>query len=266
MDQFKTIIVEDRGPVRLLTLNQPDMFNPLDFDSGPELARALELAQREPGVRAVVITGAGRAYAAGGNVRLMADLINNDGDIEQFFSDLAYILAKTVITLRRLRLPVVAAVNGPVAGGGLAWALGCDLVVASEKARFDPAYIRIAVSPDGAASAFVPRLIGHKRASEFFLLGKAVSAAQALEWGMINRVAPPGEVLDTAMALANELANGPAQALAATKDLLNQAVYGDLEGLMEQERQSIMRLSLLPDFSEGIRAFFEKRKPEFNKG
>lgn len=266
MDQFKTLLVEDRGPVRLLTLNQPDMFNPLDFDSGPELVRALELAQREPGVRAVVITGAGRAYAAGGNVRLMADLVNNDGDIEQFFSNLAYILARTMVTLRRLRLPVIAAVNGPVAGGGLAWALGCDLIVASEKARFDPAYIRIAVSPDGGAATMVSRLIGHKRASEFFLLGKVISAAEALEWGMINRMAPPEEVLDTALGLANELANGPAEALAATKELLNQAVFGDLEGLMEQERQSIMRLTQQPDFAEGIRAFFEKRKPEFNKG
>lgn len=266
MDQFKTLLVEDRGPVRLLTLNQPDMFNPLDFDSGPEFARALELAQREKGIRAVVITGAGRAYAAGGNVRLMADLVNNDGDIEEFFSNLAYILAKTMVTLRRLRLPVVAAVNGPVAGGGLAWALGCDMVVASDKARFDPAYIRIAVSPDGGAAALVPRLVGHKRASEFFMLGKAISAQTAMDWGMINRVVPAGEELDAALEIAAELAQGPAEAMAATKELLNQAVFGDLEGIMELERQSIMRLGQRPDFTEGIRAFFEKRKPEYTKG
>ena len=121
-----------------------------------------------------------------------------------------------------------------MAGGGLAWALGCDLVVASEKARFDPAYVRIAVSPDGGrfgrgAQAHRPT----NGPANFSCWARPSARPRPLEWGMINRVAPPEEVLDTAMAMANELANGPAQALAATKDLLNQAVYGDLEGLME---------------------------------
>lgn len=265
MDRFKTLLVETHGAVRRITLNQPAMFNPLDFDSGPELVRALEQAQQDPAVGAVLLTGAGRAYASGGNVRLMARILQEGGDIQAFFSDLAYILAKTVITMRRLRLPVVAAVGGPVAGGGLAWALGADLVVASEKARFDPAYIRIAVSPDGGASAIVPGLIGHKRASEFFLLGRVIGAAQALDWGLINQVTPPEELLERAMAMAEELAAGPAEALAATKALLNRAMLADLESVMEDERQSIMRLGARPDFAEGIEAFFEKRPPRFNR-
>ncbi|ADK84042.1 Enoyl-CoA hydratase/isomerase [Desulfarculus baarsii DSM 2075] len=266
MEPYETLSVQDHGAVRLLTLNQPQRFNPLDFASGPELARALEDAQAAAGVGAVVLTGAGKAFAAGGDVRQMRDIVENGGDIRRFFSDLAYILAKTTITLRRLRLPVIAAINGVAAGGGLAWALAADLALAAEGVRFDPAYIRIAVCPDGGASAIVPRLIGHKRASEFFLLGRAIDAATARDWGLINQVVAPAELLPRALEAAERLAQAPAQALARTKALLNQAVFGDLEVVLENERQGIMDLCGQPDFAEGLRAFFEKRPTRFNQG
>lgn len=263
MSSYQTLLVEDRGPVRLITLNQPQIFNPLDEVSGPELIQALEAADRDHTVRALVLTGAGKAYAAGGNVRLMADILARGERPSPFFSEVGAVLNRSVITLRRLSKPVVCALNGVVAGGGLGWCLGCDLVVAAQSARLDPGYIRIAVCPDGGASALVTRLIGHKRASEFFLLGRALSAAEALEWGLVNRVVADDKVLAEALAMAGQLAQSPRQALAATKALLNQAVLGDLETVLEQERQAIMALADQPDFAEGIKAFFERRKPEF---
>lgn len=263
MSEFKTILVEDRGPVRLLTLNQPQFFNPLDRESGPELVAALEAADRAPEVRAVVLTGAGKAFAAGGNVRLMGEILASGQSPAPFFSDIAAVLNRSVITLRRLSKPVVCALNGVAAGAGLGWALACDLVVAAESARLDPGYIRIAVTPDGGASVLVSRLIGHKRASEFFLLGRVLAAKEALEWGMVNRVVADDQVLSEALALAGQLAQAPRQALKATKALLNQAILGDLESILEEERQAIVGLVDQPDFAEGIKAFFERRKPNF---
>ncbi|MBI5524667.1 MAG: enoyl-CoA hydratase/isomerase family protein [Desulfarculus sp.] len=263
MADFQTILLQDHGAVRVLTLNQPQLFNPLDAVSGTELVAALEGADRDPAVRALVLTGAGKAFAAGGNVRLMAEKVLGGRPTKPFFTEITAILNRSIITLRRLSKPVVCALNGVAAGGGLGWCLACDLVVAAQSARLDPAYVRIAVNPDGGASALVTRLIGLKRASEFFLLGRVLTAQEALEWGMVNRVVEDGQLLPQALELAQALAAGPAKALAATKALLNRAVLGDLEGILEDERQGIIELADQPDFVEGIKAFVEKRKPQF---
>jgi len=263
MAGYQTILQENHGAVRLLTLNQPQMFNPLDALSGSELVAALEEADRDPAVRAVVLTGAGKAFAAGGNVRLMGEKVLSGQSTKPFFTEITAILNRSIIALRRLSKPVVCALNGVAAGGGLGWCLACDLVVAAKSARLDPGYVRIAVNPDGGASVLVTRLIGLKRASEFFLLGRVLSASEALAWGMINRVVEDGQVLAEALQVAQVLAAGPAKALAATKALLNQAALGDLEGILEDERRWIIELADQPDFVEGIKAFFEKRQPNF---
>lgn len=263
MDSYKTLLIEDQGPVRVITLNQPKLFNPLDYISGPELAACLESTGRDPKVRAAVLTGAGKAFSGGGNVRLMKQMLDNGEDPAGYFQELAWVLNRTIIALRHMPKPIVSAVNGVAAGGGLGWSLGCDLVVAEASARFDPAYIRIAVNPDGGSSAILPRLIGHKRASSFFMLGQAIGAQKALEWGMVNEVVEDGGSLSRALEIARELAAGPAGALASTKALINQALFGDLETILQNERMEIARLSIQPEFKEGIDAFFEKRKPNF---
>ncbi len=263
MPEYQTILVQDQGPVRVLTLNQPQLFNPLDAQSGRELVAALEEADRDSQVRALVLTGAGKAFAAGGNIRLMGELVRSGQASKPFFSEISAILNRSVITLRRLSKPVVCALNGVAAGGGLGWCLACDLVVAAESARLDPGYVRIAVNPDGGTSVMVARLIGLQRASEFFMLGRVLSASEALEWGMVNRVVPDDQVLAEALDLARQLAAGPAQALAATKALLNRATLADLESILEDERRWIIELADQPDFVEGINAFFQKRQPRF---
>jgi 2-(1,2-epoxy-1,2-dihydrophenyl)acetyl-CoA isomerase len=193
----------------------------------------------------------------------MGEMVHSNTPSKPFFSEIAALLNRSIITLRRLSKPVVCALNGVAAGGGLGWCLACDLVVAGQSARLDPGYVRIAVNPDGGTSALVSRLIGLQRASEFFMLGRVLEADEALEWGMVNRVVPDGQELDEALKLAQELATGPAKALAATKALLNQATLGDLETILENERRWIIELADQPDFCEGIKAFFEKRKPNF---
>ncbi len=264
MTQYQTLLAEDRGPVRLLTLNQPAIFNPLDEVSGPELVAALEEADRDTAVRALVLTGAGKAFSAGGNVRLMGEQLAKGQATKPFFAQIAGVLNRSILALRQLKKPVVCALNGVAAGGGLGWCLACDLVVAARSARLDPGYIRIALSPDGGATALITRLIGHKRATEFFLLGQALETETALAWGLINRVVDDGVVLEEALKLAGLLAQGPRHALAATKALLGRAALGDLAGLVEDERSMLLELADEPDFVEGIKAFFERRKPDFS--
>lgn len=263
MSDYKTVLVGDQGPVRIITLNRPELFNPLDIESGPEFVDALERAERDPKVRALVLTGAGKAFSAGGNVRLMGEGLARGDDPAEFFCEVAAVLNRSVITLRRHSKPIVCAMNGVAAGGGLGWALGCDFIVMAGSAKFDPGYIRIAVNPDGGASVLISRLIGPKRASAFFMLGQPIDSQTALDWGMVNQVVPDDQVMNASLKLAAQLAEGPAQAMAATKALLNQALFGDLETILENERRTILELCQQPDFAEGIKAFFEKRKPSF---
>jgi 2-(1,2-epoxy-1,2-dihydrophenyl)acetyl-CoA isomerase len=263
MDAYKTLLVEDRGPVRLITLNQPAIFNPLDEVSGPELVAALEAADLDQAVRALVLTGAGKAFSAGGNVRMMGEQLQRGQATVPFFAAIGGVLNRSIIALRRMGKPVVCALNGVAAGGGLGWCLACDLVVAAQSARLDPGYIRIGLNPDGGATAIITSLIGHKRATEFFMLGQALEAQTALAWGLVNRVVEDAAVLEEALKLAGQLAQGPRRAMAATKDLLNRAIFGGLENILENERGYLLQLADRPDFVEGIKAFFERRKPSF---
>ncbi|MCB2228738.1 MAG: enoyl-CoA hydratase/isomerase family protein [Desulfarculaceae bacterium] len=263
MPSYETLLIEDRGPVRLITLNRPKLFNALDFESGPELIAALEEAGREDSVRALVLTGAGKAYSAGANLNLVQEIMGQGKDPAPFFSDLAAILHRSISTLRRLPKPVVCALNGVAAGGGVGWCLACDMVVASRAARLEPAYIKIALTPDGGGTAFVGRVLGLHRASRFYMLGQGMSAEEAYAAGLFTELTEPGQELEAALKLAAELAAGPATALAQTKTLLNQSLFGDLETVMENERQSLCGAAQKPDFLEGVAAFQEKRKPKF---
>ncbi len=261
---YQTLTLEDRPEARIITLARPARFNPLDELAGGELRDALERTGREAGVRVVVLTGAGRAFAAGADLKAAAQALAAGQEAAvDFLGRAAGALGQTVTALRRLPQPVIAALNGVAAGGGLAWALACDLVVASRQARLDPGYLRVALCMDGGLSALLPRLIGLKRASEFFLLGRVLDAATAREWGLCNQVVEPERLLPAALALAGELARSPAAALAAGKALMNRASLGDLETVLEDERCEVMRLAARPEFAEGVRAFVEKRPPRY---
>jgi len=234
-----------------------DVSSPLPAD----LAAALERA-REDDVRAVLITGAGRAFSSGADLGEQRAGTEAGGvpDLSALLRDL---YNPSILAIRELPKPVVAAVNGPAAGIGCALALACDLVVAAESAFFLLAFVNIGLVPDGGATATVPGRIGAARAAEMAMLGERIPAPTALEWGLINRVVPDDELAGAAEALVKHLAGGPTIAFGRIKELLNRSLYPDLAGQLDAEANAQGEQGRTADFVEGVLAFTEKRPPRF---
>jgi 2-(1,2-epoxy-1,2-dihydrophenyl)acetyl-CoA isomerase len=186
--------------------------------------------------------------------------------VEAFFDEPLRLLNECILLIRRTPLPFIAAVNGAASGGGCNLALACDLVVAGESARFNQAFIKIGLSPDCGGTFILPRLIGWKRATEFMMTGDVVSAARALEMGMINAVVPDEDLLPSAMAMAARLAQAPTVAIGRVKELLETSATNDYGGQLELERKAQIQSGLTKDFREGVAAFIEKRPPKFVGG
>lgn len=258
--EYQHLILERRDQVATITLNRPEAFNALNLALGRELFRAVLEVDDDPEVRAVVITGAGRAFCAGGDVKDFAAHLDRIGALVK---ELTTYLHGAVSRLCRSDKPVIMAVNGVAAGGGLSFALSGDLVVAAESARFTMAYSRIAASPDGSSSYFLPRLVGLRRALELYFTNRELSAREALEWGLVTRVVPDPELLAAAHALARDLAQGPTRAFGAAKRLFHQATWEGLETQMELEAQAIAACGRTEDFRVGVTAFARKEAPVF---
>ena len=258
---YKTLRYELDERTAIITLNRPEIYNALDSESGPELVQALETAGADDGARVVVLTGQGKAFSAGGNVQAMHRfLLDHPGEgAAPFFFRVVDALHRSVLTMRQMAKPVIAAVNGVAAGGGLGWVLASDLVVASPKARFDTAYIRIAASPDGGNSFFLPRLLGPWRTSELFFLGQALSAQKAHELGLVNRLVEEDRLMEEALALAKDLAGRSRSGLARTKELINASVWSGLADHLEKEREYLLASADGPDFEAAIKAFFTRK-------
>jgi 2-(1,2-epoxy-1,2-dihydrophenyl)acetyl-CoA isomerase len=257
---YQYLTLERAANVATLTLNRADAFNALDLSLGRELfAASLELDE-DPEVRCIVITGAGRAFCAGGDVKAFVDHL---GRIGAHIKELTTYLHGAISRFCRSDKPVIMAVNGIAAGGGFSLALSGDLVVAAESARFTMAYSRIAASPDGSSSYFLPRLVGLRRAMELYFTNRVLSAREAVEWGMVTRMVPDAELKGAVDALARELAQGPSRAFGIAKRLLHQSTWESLETQMELEAQGIAACGHTEDFRAGVTAFAEKRTPTF---
>jgi 2-(1,2-epoxy-1,2-dihydrophenyl)acetyl-CoA isomerase len=233
--------------------------NAWDRQLGEDLLVALEVAA-DPGVRSVTITGAGRAFSAGADLRAGFDTT------PEGHPDVGSALRRyhpVILGIRQLEKPVVAAVNGPAVGIGCSLALACDLVLAAESAYFLLAFVNIGLTPDGGSSVFVPARTGLARAAEMAMLGERVGADQALTWGLVNRVIADDALLPEAEALADRLAAGPTRSYAATKRALNAAVYADLPARLEGEADLQQSLAASADFAEGVAAFTARRPPVF---
>ena len=255
---YQTITVERADHVATLTLNRPDAYNALNLTLGRELfAAALELDE-EPGVRCIVVTGSGRAFCAGGDVK---DFVDSLGRIGVHIKELTTYLHGAISRLCRSDKPVIMAVNGIAAGGGLSLALAGDLVIATESAKFTMAYSKIAASPDGSSSYFLPRLIGLRRAMELYFTNRVLSAREAVDWGLITRAVPDAEFSAAVQAQARELAQGPTKAFGIAKRLLHQSTWESLETQMELEAQGIAACGHTEDFRAGVTAFAEKKQP-----
>jgi 2-(1,2-epoxy-1,2-dihydrophenyl)acetyl-CoA isomerase len=257
---YQHLTVERATGVATLTLNRPDAYNSLNMALGRELFSASLELDEDPEVRCVVITGSGRAFCAGGDVK---DFVDNLGRIGAHIKELTTYLHGAVSRFCRSDKPVIMAINGIAAGGGFSFALSGDLVVAAESAKFTMAYSKIAATPDGSSSYFLPRLIGLRRAMELYFTNRVLTAREALEWGLVTRVVPDAELRPAVAALAAELAQGPTKAYGAAKRLLHQSTWESLETQMELEAQAIAAAGHTEDFRAGVTAFAQKGTPTF---
>jgi 2-(1,2-epoxy-1,2-dihydrophenyl)acetyl-CoA isomerase len=260
---YETIIWEQTGAVGRLTLNRPETLNAWTAEFGRELKQVVEGEASEESVRAVIVTGAGRGFSSGADLKAGFEPAEDDG-MPDIRKELHEIYHPVIAGIRRLPKPVVAAVNGPAVGIGCSLALACDLVMAAESAFLGLAFVNIGLMPDGGSTAFVPPSVGKARAFQMALLGERVSAQQALEWGLVNWVRPDDALMDEANALVEGLAAGPTRSYASSKRALNQFIYGDLDAQLDLEAELQHALGRSKDFLEGAAAFVEKREPEFS--
>jgi 2-(1,2-epoxy-1,2-dihydrophenyl)acetyl-CoA isomerase len=258
---YEHLIWELDGAVGRITLNRPETLNAWHPDFGRELKQVIDLDAAAPAVRAVLVTGAGRGFSSGADLKAGFD-VADDGkpDLAKELNDLYHPI---VAGIRRLEKPVVAAVNGPAVGIGASLAFACDLVLAAESSYFGLAFVNIGLMPDGGSTLFVPTAVGKARAFQMALLGERIEAQRALEWGLVNYVHPDDRLLDEANALVTRLAAGPTRSYASSKRALNQMLYPDLEGQLSLEAELQHRLARTRDFQEGALAFLEKRDPAF---
>jgi 2-(1,2-epoxy-1,2-dihydrophenyl)acetyl-CoA isomerase len=259
-----TVNVHRDGAAATIELNRPEALNAWNGALGDELLEAVRAVGDDEGVRAVVVTGAGRAFSSGADLR---DLSGREERTAEGHINVRRVLDERyhpiITTIRTMPKPVLAAVNGPAVGIGLSLALAADLIVAAESAYLMLAFVNIGLVPDGGSSLFVPTRVGLARASEMAMLGERVSAAQALEWGLINRVVPDAEFADEVAALRDRLAAGPTRSYAGTKRQLNHWLYTRMEEQLGLEADIQQEMVASGDFAEGVAAFIEKRQASF---
>lgn len=257
------IEVTSAGGVVRITLNRPDMLNPLSIRMAGELNDALAAVADDPAARAVLITGAGRAFSSGADLS-GGDVKASDDGKPDVLTGLREVYNPLVVAMRELPKPIVSAVNGPAAGIGCSLAIACDLTVAAASSYFLLAFANIGLTVDGGASAFLAARVGHARASEMALLAERIPAEQALEWGLVNRVVPDSEFDSESEALITRLASGPTSAYAGIKAQLNSQCFPNLEDQLSLEASLQQKQAVSRDFIEGVTAFMERREARFS--
>ena len=254
------VLLAREGAVARLTLNRPEKLNALSSAMVSELREHLTRIASDASVRAVLLEGAGKAFMAGGDV---ASFHANLPDMPRLIRSYAGAFHEVIHALRCLPKPVIAKVHGACAGGGLSMMLACDVAIAAEGARFTLAYANIGTSPDGGSTHFLPRIVGLRRALELAFVTDPFDAKRAAELGLVNWLAPDAELDARAAVLAARLAEGPTEAFARTKALLNASFERPFAGQLEAEIESFAQSTATKDFAEGVTAFVEKRKPRF---
>jgi 2-(1,2-epoxy-1,2-dihydrophenyl)acetyl-CoA isomerase len=261
--QLETVNVRVAEGAATLELNRPEALNAWNTQLGADLLAALGQAAEDDAVRAVVLTGAGRAFSSGADLKDISGGQARPGGRPDVYTLLTERYHPIMHAIREMPKPVVAAVNGPAAGIGCSLALCCDLIVAAESAYFLLAFVNIGLVPDGGSSLFVPARVGMARATELAMLGERLPAARALEWGLVNRVVPDASLDAEVAALAARLAHGPTRSYAGTKRQLNNWIFSRMAEQLELEAKIQQEMSASDDFLEGAMAFVEKRPARF---
>jgi len=263
MESYETLIFEEKDGVAWIRLHRPEEMNAVNLPMARELCRATAYCTGKDSIRAVVLTGAGRVFSVGGDVKDMVGEVKSTDRPDLFLRDLAMHVHGFVAELYRMPKPVVAAVNGVAAGVGFSMSMACDLALASEKARFVLAYTNIGLVPDGGCTYSLTRLVGSRKALEIMYLNEPIGAEEALGLGLVNRVIAAEQFEEQVAAVAQKLAHGPTETYGRAKGLVHAALSETLESQLEGERQGNAISGLRPEFREGLTAFVEKRKADF---
>jgi 2-(1,2-epoxy-1,2-dihydrophenyl)acetyl-CoA isomerase len=257
---YETIIFEVKDQVAYITLNRPEAANGLNMTSGKELMHIAIRCDEDSEIRAVLLTGRGKFFSAGGDLKYFSE--SGDG-LSKALKEMTVYCHSAASRFTRMDKPLVTAVNGPAAGMGMSFAICGDLILAAESASFTAAYTAAALAPDGGMTYLLPRYVGLLRARELMLTNRRLSAKEALEWGLVSRVIPDAELMQEAEKLMNTLANGPTLSFGAVKRLVNVTFSQPLETQMEFEARAIADMSKTADAQEGVSAFLGRRKPTF---
>jgi 2-(1,2-epoxy-1,2-dihydrophenyl)acetyl-CoA isomerase len=259
----ETVDLTTDGPAARILLNRPEALNAWNEQFGRDLLDAVVTVSADDSIRAMLITGAGRGFSSGADLKEQRNARAGDSGVPDLSARLKEVYHPIITGLREMPKPAIAAVNGPAVGIGCSLALACDLIVAAESAYFLLAFVNIGLVPDGGSTVFIPARVGYARAAEMAMLGERVAAQQALDWGLINRIVPDDELEPAADALLQLLAHGPTTSYAGSKRLLNRRMYPDLAGQLEAEAEAQREQGQSQDFIEGVLAFIEKRPPNF---
>ncbi|MCB0734304.1 MAG: enoyl-CoA hydratase/isomerase family protein [Flavobacteriales bacterium] len=256
--EFTCLLYEVKGNVAYITLNRPDVFNAFNDEQSYEMQSALKAAHRDDQVRVVVLTGAGRAFCSGQDLKAIAGAKNRSlrDSLDKRYNPI-------IKAMRTMPKPIIGMINGVAAGAGCSLALACDFVVASSKASFIEVFINVGLVLDSGSSYFLPRLVGSARAFEMSTMGSKITAQQALEWGIVNRVAEPEELENVTSEIVAYYEKAPTKAIALMKNMLNKSFHSDLDTMLEYEAMCQDVAGKSEDYQEGVKAFNEKRTPEF---
>ena len=258
---YEHIQVAEADGIATVTLCRPDRLNAFVGHMRRDLAEALEDAGSDRNVRVVIITGAGRAFCAGGDIAFMAELMQRRDSEE--FSRILGAGRRVILAIRQMTKPVIAAVNGPASGAGCNLALACDLRIASNTATFSQSFAKVGLHPDWGGTYFLPRLVTPNKACELFFLGESIGAEEALRLGIVNQVVAPEDLESITLQLAERLRAAPPIALAAAKHAVYMSQAAELEEMLRYETEAQLRCFDSDDGHEGVHAFLEKREPRF---
>jgi 2-(1,2-epoxy-1,2-dihydrophenyl)acetyl-CoA isomerase len=258
----ESLLIENVGSVRTITLNRPDVLNAFNSDMLAGLGKAIRDAEKDKAVRCIVMTGAGRGFSAGQDLAEVKERYSSSEPLE-LGNQLRKLYNPLISAIRRIEKPVIASVNGVAAGAGCSLAIACDIRIAAESASFVQAFIKIGVVPDSGSTFFLPRLIGAARAFEMAVSGRKVKVDEALQIGLVNQVVADGALAESTRALAESLALLPTKAIGLTKRAINAAWTSELETQLDYEAMLQTTAGRTKDHREGVAAFLEKRSPQF---